>query len=283
MTERRYYSVRTGKNPYSSKLDLPFLLRLFHPIYTRYEQRGYFQEAFGYYCIDEGQVEGKLGPDIGAEMLRRLRKPDLWPIYDKWSSYSEDDLFDVVEFLYDWVSKPIDGRFHDYGGCGWHYSTFDREAGRVEFRGEINALLRDYGDGYEVSEDGEVLALPESGMEPLFEQELPEYDPENVESRVEAAKHKFRLHRSSLDDKREAVRALADVLEFLRPKLKAVMLSKDESDLFNIANNFGIRHHSEMQRTDYNGEVWYPWVFHLYLSTIHAVLRLIKEHELPLD
>lgn len=37
----------------------------------------------------------------------------------------------------------------------------------------------------------------------------------------------------------DAVLDLADVLEFLRPKLKETLLSKDEQDLFNIAKKFG--------------------------------------------
>jgi hypothetical protein len=48
------------------------------------------------------------------------------------------------------------------------------------------------------------------------------------EARVGAAIQKFRRHRSSIEDRRDAVRDLADVLEFLRPKLKETLLSKDE-------------------------------------------------------
>jgi hypothetical protein len=58
------------------------------------------------------------------------------------------------------------------------------------------------------------------------------------EARVGAAIQKFRRHRSSIEDRRDAVRDLADVLEFLRPKLKETLLSKDEQDLFNIAKQF---------------------------------------------
>ena len=96
-------------------------------------------------------------------------------------------------------------------------------------------------------------------------------------ARVEAAIHKFRRHRSSIEDRRDAVRDLADVLEYLRPKLKEVLVSKDEQDLFNIANNFGIRHHREGQKTDYDKAIWLSWVFYFYLATIHAAVRLIEK------
>lgn len=69
------------------------------------------------------------------------------------------------------------------------------------------------------------------------------------------------------------------MLEFLRPKLEQVLTSKDESDLFNTANNFGIRHHNERQKTDYDKSIWYSWMFYYYLATIHAALRLIEKQE----
>jgi len=100
-----------------------------------------------------------------------------------------------------------------------------------------------------------------------------------VELPVEAAILKFRRYRSSIDDRKEAVRSLADVLEFLRPQLKEVLSSKDEGDLFNIANNFAIRHHNPSQKAQYDQSIWLSWIFYFYLATIHAGIRLIKRKE----
>jgi hypothetical protein len=279
MSDRRYYSIRTGKNAFASQLDLRMFLRLFKDLYMGYYTKDYFQEAFGYTCVDAGDVPGTLGSDIEAQMLRKLRKPNLWPIHDRYSQYSEDDLFDTIEFLYDYVSKPIDGYYHSFSGCGWHYDTFNKDSGRLEYRAEINELLRDYKEGYELSTNGEILALPERGLENLLQADLPLRDPENVEQRVSQAITKFRRYRSTAEDRRDAIRDLADVLEFLRPKLKLVITKSDENDLFNIANNFGVRHHNEAQKTDYDKAIWYSWMFYYYLSTIHAALRLIAKHE----
>jgi hypothetical protein len=66
-------------------------------------------------------------------------------------------------------------------------------------------------------------------------------------------------------------------LEYLRPKMKGVLMSKDEGDIFNIANNFGIRHHNELQKVQYDKAIWYSWLFYYYLATIHAVLRLVAK------
>ena len=151
MTNREYYSIRTGKNPYASKIDLSMFLRLFRDLVQTFLNREYFQEAFGYSCVDAGDVPGTLGSDIEAQMFLIFRKSNLWPIQEKCLNYNEDDLFDIIEFIYDFISKPIDGWYHGYSSCGWHYTKFDQIEGRKEFRSQINILLRDYKDGFELS------------------------------------------------------------------------------------------------------------------------------------
>lgn len=183
----------------------------------------------------------------------------------------------MVEFLYDHISKPTERSFHSYSGCGWYCSEFDRDAGRLEYRNKIKRLLLSYDSGFELSEQGEVLAVSPTGLEPLIEASVPHSDSDNVTMRVDAAIKKFRRHRSSIDDRRDAVRDLAGILEFLRPKLKQVLASKDEQDLFNIANNFGIRHHRDDQKIDYDKAIWLSWIFYFYLATIHAAVRLIEK------
>lgn len=281
MGERQYYSSRTGINPRGKRLDLQSLKRLFISVNNDFDNRGYYQEVFGYHCVDRGDVPGKAGYDIEAYMLRKVHKPDLWPITYKYEDYTEDDLFDVIEFLYDHISKPMpkNGDYHSWGECGWHYKAFDKKAGQDELRAEVNLLLQDYEDGYELSQQGEILSLAEPGMESLLEEQLPEYDPRNIDVKVMNAVRKFRLYRSSIDDKREALRVLVDVLEYLRPKFKQTLTRNDESDLFNIANNFGIRHHNERQKTEYDQSIWLDWMFYFYLATIHAVIRRIKKEE----
>lgn len=54
--------------------------------------------------------------------------------------------------------------------------------------------------------------------------------------------------------------------------MKDLVASKDERDLFNIANNFGLRHQNALQREDYD-PLWLNWIFYNYLATIHLVLR----------
>lgn len=86
---------------------------------------------------------------------------------------------------------------------------------------------------------------------------------------------RYRRHGSTIDDRRQAVRDLADVLEYLRPKMKTLLTKSDENDLFNIANNFGIRHHNAKQKTSYDTAIWLSWMFYFYLATLHVILRKI--------
>jgi hypothetical protein len=279
MNKRTYYSARTGKNSDAIVIELPMLLRLCYGIFSSFTEKDYFQAAFGYYCVDQGDVPGRLGADIGVQVFLLLRKEGLWPIPEQFEGYSEDDLFDMIEFLFDCASKPMDGYNHTYSDCGWHYSEFDQAVGQAEFREEINRILEDYRNPCVLSEDGEIQDLPYPGLDILLSMPLLSYDPPNVEAKVDAAKRKFQRTRSSSEDRRDAIRELADVLEFLRPKIKLVLSTNDENDIYNIINNFGIRHHNLQQRTAYDQPVFYLWMFHFFLATIHAAVRLIKERE----
>ncbi|VEN72739.1 conserved hypothetical protein [Candidatus Desulfarcum epimagneticum] len=220
-------------------------------------------------------MPGTLGHDLKGALLLELRKHDIAPIRSNIDGYSEDDLFDMIEFLYEHCSKPVERHYHDWDDCAWHCNTFEREPGRQEYRAKVNKVLAPYGPGYELSVDGEIMALADTGLEGLFEAPIPHVNPDNISARVEAARNKFRRYRSSLDERRNAIRELADVLEFLRPDLKEVLMPKDESDIFNLANNFGIRHHNTRQKTEF----WYSWLFYYYLATIHAAVRLIERHK----
>lgn len=279
MREEPYYSVRTGTNVNSPNSDLQTLLKLFSGAYRALRAGGFFHGAFGYKCKARAKyVPGTLGQeDIGRYLSWRLNKTNLWPISVKCLEYTEDDLFDVIEFLYDNASMPCG--YHRCEFCQLlHHDQFIEEAGRQTFRRTINDLISVYKHGYELSTDGVVLTMPDVELRSLLEDPIPMYDERNVNERIDVARTRFFSRHATLDDKHAAVRDLVDVFEFLKPTLKDVLTKKDESDLFNIANNFGIRHHNAHQRTDYDWEVWIPWLFTFYYSTIHAVLRRLRNN-----
>lgn len=278
MTEHKYYSLRTGSNPNKNGFAFDGIKELFQRLYWNLSKEGYFDESFGFECIDAGKIPGKVA-DVNLEIVLNIRKKNLWPIEELIDGYNEDDFFDITEFLYIHVSKPIDGNYHNWNDCGMHWETFNKLDGQKEFREKINKILEMYIYRYELSEKGEILTKPDAGFEKIFEADIPSND-KSVTEKIDSAILQYRRHGSTIDDRRQAVRNLADVLEYLRPKVKSILTKQDEKDLFNLANNFGIRHHNEKQKTNYDTALWLSWMFYYYLATIHVLLRKIGHEKL---
>jgi hypothetical protein len=272
------WSERQGRGPVVN-LDSAGIRRVFGATVSVFERRGWFQEFFGYQCIDSGFVPGRLGEDVQSELLIQTGRANIWPVTSNAAKWDDDTLFDMLEFLYRCVSAGIEesARYHTFGGCGVHFTHFNQTTGRAEYRDKVNRALARYGDGFELTGTGQVerrlpkqvaeLATPPSGSSPADEVHVAEA---------------IRKYRSRVGlDRRDAVRHLADVLERIRPNVKAQMFSKDEAALFQIANQFWIRHNDPGQQRAYDHDAWWDWLFHLYLSSIRLVQRLSAGSEAP--
>jgi hypothetical protein len=269
---RRYYSSR--KRPGDLTLDELYLK--LQNLYLLFRGKDYFKEKAG---ITKTQLPDAIQCEASLALTFQP-----FPI-TKWDEQevTEDHVFDTLEFLYDYVSRP--------GESGWlttesgfnyeDYITYDEEAGRADFRVKANAFLLDYKSGYELTEEGIVLALGANGLQHILNAEIIPYDEQNVDSKVRNAISKWRNRHLDVREKKEAIRELADVFEWLKKTqgLSKVLDSKDESAIFDIANNFGIRHHNPKQKTNYDPAIWFSWVFHFYLATYHATVRLLIKHK----
>jgi len=242
--------------------------------------RCYFQEYYGYYCVDGGDICGKAGNDISNFLFRKIRRKLEWPL--KFDSFDEDTLFDLIELFHDTISFPVDGYFHDYANCGYHYSSFDTSKGQDEYRNAINEIIADYEGGYVLSSNGTIQCLLVPGLNELTMAKVPSHigEKNKINNKIERAISKYRDRHSNIFDRKEAIRELADILEYLRATLKDNMTTDDEKELlkiqknlFNIANNYQIRHNNDSQRENYNPS-WMSWIFYLYLSSIHLLLRV---------
>lgn len=275
MQARKYYSLRK-EGPQNILLDT--LKEMVFSVWQSFSDRGYFQEYLGIFCTD-GHIPGKAGENLEGYILLHLRKANLWPFADKYKQYTEEDLFDMIEFFFDHASAPVDKTpyYHSWGNCGYHYNYFENIGlGSLEFREEINHFLADYGSGYELSAEGEILSLLPSNLRQLIDLEAPTKDT-TISRKMDHAAKKFRKYGSTIEEREEAVRVLVDCFEFLRPRIKVVLSDKDDDDLFNIANNFGIRHTNQRQKTNYNKEIWLEWMFYFYYATLVTCLRIVKE------
>lgn len=73
---RQFYSQRKGTNPNLQGLPLGDVLDLFVRVFNQLRADGYFDEAFGFTCVDAGDVDGTVR-DPELEMLLTIRKKGL--------------------------------------------------------------------------------------------------------------------------------------------------------------------------------------------------------------
>jgi hypothetical protein len=277
---RAYWSERQGRRQYAV-LTPTQARRAFAAVVAGCAERDELQEAFGYWCVDAGEVAGTFGSAIEERLLIVLGRENLWPVAEHVDSWDDDTLFDMMEFLHDHVStgdKELGG-FHSYSGCGWHFSRFTIEPARGNYRSLVNDILRRLDPGYEMTQDGEIIRAVPDGVAPLLETASRRLD-DGQRQHVEAAITKYRARSSTRTDRRDAVRDLADVLEHLREEVKATLPSKDEAMLFEMANKFWIRHNKPGEHRDYDHEAWWSWLFYVYLASI-ALVTHISERGAP--
>lgn len=272
---KKYYAQRRGVK--SEPLDFEMLKKAFLLVFEKLEAFLYFRQATGYKCVDQEEpISGVWGTDPETFFFINLRMHKLWPIRENINDYDELKLFTVIEFLYDYVSEPQTKYYHKWNDCGYHTSDYDAAKGKARYREEMNDILKDYKSGYELSESGLILERPSRGFEFIFQEIEKTGDSTNIEERINTAIVKFRRYNATLDEKKDSVRTLADVLEYMK-KGGIKLPSKDDSDLFNIINNFDIRHHNRDQQGEYDKEIWYDWLFYTFLSSINVLLKLNKK------
>lgn len=241
---------------------------------------GYLEEWFGYTCVDTGHVQGKGGRFPERNLMRSLGRVYEWPPEMAEQEWSEDAIFDFWEFLYTHVSLPIQGtgRYHSWNECGWHDREYDSQAGQRYLRSEATAILAKYGNGWCISEDGHIVELAPLGLGNIIDSPISKNAPEKLRELVQVAVDKFRRRGATKNDRLDAVRTLGDAFEENRAALKTVVGTQDTTDLFNILNNFGIRHHNKTQKSNYDA-IWLTALFYHYLTMIHTFIHLSQRSE----
>ena len=266
---KRYYSARNRPK----KLSLKSLYSKLAPLYLFFFEKDYFKGKAGISKRDfPNEIKYKAEMALGFQPFPIME----WDERDT----TEDHIFDVIEFLHDHVARPGEwvGMTSDSGYNYYDYDGYDDAAGQAEFRDAVNAFLCNYKTGFKIAEDGKILSTGPGSLQAILEAEIEPYDEENVDSKVRSAILKWRNRHLDMQERREAIREMADVFEWLKKtnKLGRALARKDEGALFEIANKFAIRHYNPKQRNDYDQDIWYPWMFHFYLATYHAVIRILK-------
>jgi len=242
---------------------------LFSQIFMELVERGYFTKSMGYSRIGKYHQKtfypGYWGRNYKSFILTHLKREDIWP-FDKWiERWDENTFFTVVEFFHDHVSKTRDFLL---------FWLSNREKGQSEYRKRMNIILAEYRDGYRLNDDGEIIEIAPPGFEELVDQTIVTINPDNIDRKVDHSILTFRKGKATNEDKKEAIRTLGDVLEYLK-KDNIRLEGADESALFQILNKFGIRHHNKSQQTEYDRDIWYDYFFYVLLASVRTLQRKI--------
>lgn len=239
------------------------------------EESGYFEKRFTKDCIDEPYG------DLPSQVIEReLGVEGLWPLEQPRLADDLDLFFDVIELLHDLVARPQARQMHRYGGCGWHHEGFEIGPGRTVYRWRVNKILEHSDLGLRLADEGDdagrLVTVTDDTRTELVHALVIRDDGESADQ-VRHAIELFRARGADRNQKRSAVAALALVLEERRHNVLADALARsDRGALFDIANNFHIRHQDAKQKRDYD-EFYLDWIFWVYLSTVELTNRVIDE------
>lgn len=275
--ERRLYFSERKAGGGAGLLAVATAVSEFSRLVHGLQDRGYFEQRFGKDCVDDPT-------DVDpAEIIRaQLPRDGLWPLDASRLSQDTELFLDLIEVLYDLVSAPQTRYHHSYGGCGWHHGNFSTRVGRAVYLWEVNRLLTRSILTYRLSDTGEDRGrVVTASDEPRSQLAATLADPDHdaTEGTVPHAIALFRARGAGRPEKRSACVALAGILEERRSLLKQHLLRPDEGALFQIANQFAIRHQNARQLANYD-EAFLDWIFWTYLSTIDLTNHLLDRPEM---
>jgi hypothetical protein len=229
---------------------------------------GGFGAGFPEECPDlEGGIIGCNSVQLGSALRAEVDVD--WPLISYQLPDDQLVIWDTLEFLFEHVGKPIQGKYHL--SYGHHHISFDVGKGRQEFGVSINRILARNGIAFELTEEGEVRRLlPPSIREQISKAQFQTGDVE-TDRMLEAARigitspdfesrkggleklwdafERVKTLEPGLDKKTSADTLLSKVA--CGPKFRE-LLATEAIALTNAGNNLGIRHfetNQELLRT----------------------------------
>lgn len=191
---------------------------------------------------------------------------------------SGQTFYGLIEVFHDLVARPRQRERGTATGRTWDCDQFARSPAQNLYRWRVNRLFERTDSDLRLADTGEdkgrLVAVSDDGRSELASGMAERDDPGATGGRVRHAIALYRARSATEHDKRSAILTLAGVLEERRDLLKTELLTKDEGALFQIANQFGIRHEAANQRRDYD-PVFLDWTFWWYLATIELSDRLL--------
>lgn len=278
---KKYYAERKGLVKENLQMDFKGLLSYFFQIYCYFNNREYFKSAVsgvyvGIYENERQILPPSLAPTAEVFFTTKLQDKKVYPIYEYYEYYNEETLFTVIEILYDHIA------YYDY-----EMQELIKEEPQREFCEQINNILKLYRQGFYLEpKQGFIMELPNKALKEQLAYDGKDME-DDVYNKLCTASEMYYRFDSDEEIKKKAINILADILENVREEVKTLLnseyqINKKQHDglIFDIVNNYNIRHNNKSQMTDYSKEVWYDWMMQYYTSTIITFYRLKKKSEL---
>lgn len=169
----------------------------------------YLAEEFPTYCSDGDGIDGtntfSVGPDLTA-----LVPGATWPLWQE--KVSDETLFDVVEYVGQRLSKPLNGRYHEF--FRHHELEFDVKAGRAQFRSDVNTILSRGGTVFEMDAKMQVQRVGSPEVQVALQQLRPATGDTKLDDLLEKARKLYLSRRDA--DRATAIEKLWDAFERLK-------------------------------------------------------------------
>ena len=221
-------------------------------------------------------------PRFRRSIIDALQMPDL--------QFSASEILDLIEFCWKSMGKPIKIGTHSF--FRHDHLEFDVEAGRDEFRNEVETIFRRNGIAYVLTEEGHIERLmPLAFQSILVESDFDTGDTE-LNRLLSIAQRKFLNPRQ--ETRREALEALCDAWERLKTldgqgdkkaQTKAMLdatagtsspkfrdaLEREAKEVTDIGNSLRIRH-SETSQEKLASSEHVDYLFYRLFSLIRLIL-----------
>lgn len=207
-----FYSdrLRGPAEAVNDELPAATALGLLSLVQTRLDQN-WFAREFPAPCEDGN---GIAGTDVGGLRINLLALvPEApWPLTRVDVPTTDEVVFDVIEYAAARVARAENGAWHSF--LRHHELKFDRDAGRAEFRRDVNQMLQRARAMYELTSAGEVHRTGSPQVQEVQRVMVPATSDALLDGLIDEARTRYASHRAG--ERRVGLEKLWDAFERLK-------------------------------------------------------------------
>jgi hypothetical protein len=248
---------------------------------------GSFGNTFPERCFEHNYTVGTDAQLFGRALVGAVASVT-WPLNENEVPRNFGAL-DLIEFCYARVAQPRREAWHDYGR---HYRlSFDVNAGRAEFRAEINGIFAGHGVAFDLNEEGQIVRLAPPEVQQVLNTAVFTTGDADLNRLLNTARAKFLRPRA--EDRLDGLEKLVDAWERIKTledpndKRRSITLILDRCAgnptlrellenqalcLTNAGNSFMIRHH-EVNKVPLENSEQVDFLFEALFALVYYVLR----------